>query len=304
MCKDCGCAKPGPTRIDGRPADEVTSPIVDAALAAGGHAHVHRHGDGPEHSHEHDHEHGHSHEHGHHHHEHDHAHPHTHEHEHHHGEHQQLEVHQSILSVNDRMAERNRGYFKALGLLVLNVVSSPGSGKTTFIQKTVAALGKRLPTGVIVGDLETDNDAQRLRAAGATAVQITTGTLCHLEAGMVARAVGALDAKSLGLLVIENVGNLVCPSSFDLGEDLRVVLLSVTEGEDKPLKYPPIFNSANAVIITKCDLAAAVEFNRDQALANIRRVSPAAKIFEISSKTGAGLEAWCEYLLQQKAAVK
>ena len=189
-------------------------------------------------------------------------------------------------------------------MLVLNVLSSPGSGKTTFIQKTATGLASRLRSAVIVGDLETDNDAARLRSAGATAVQITTGTLCHLEAGMVAKAAGTLDLKALDLLIIENVGNLVCPASFDLGEDLRVVLLSVTEGEDKPLKYPPMFHSAAVVIINKMDLAAAVEFKRDLAVANIRRVSPRAQILEVSAKTGAGMEQWFEFLVAQRAKVR
>ncbi|MEI7732934.1 MAG: hydrogenase nickel incorporation protein HypB [Verrucomicrobiota bacterium] len=306
MCKDCGCGQPGPTKIDGKPAEEVKSPIAEELS----HAHFHHHGDGIVHSHPHVHAPGHEQEHEHvhehhahehlHSHEQDHDHPHDHEHPHTHPH--TVDVRQSVLSANDRMAERNRGYFQALGLLVLNVVSSPGSGKTTFIQKTVLGLGDRLRSAVIVGDLETDNDANRLRAAGATAVQITTGTLCHLEAGMVARAVGTLDVKSLGLLIIENVGNLVCPASFDLGESLRVVLLSVTEGEDKPLKYPPIFHAADVVIVTKLDLSDAVEFNRELALKNLHHASPKARIFEVSAKTGAGMQEWCDFLLQRKNA--
>jgi hydrogenase nickel incorporation protein HypB len=209
-------------------------------------------------------------------------------------------MNQPILAANDRVAERNRGYFKALGVLVMNVVSSPGSGKTTLIQQTVTRLGAKLRTGVIVGDLETDNDARRLREAGARAVQITTGTLCHLEAGMIARALTSLDLRSMDLLIIENVGNLVCPASFDLGEEMRVVLLSVTEGEDKPLKYPPIFSTADAVIVSKVDLAEAVGVQMDSLRANIRRASPRAKIFELSAKTGAGIDEWCEYLGQRK----
>lgn len=328
MCLDCGCSQPGPTRIDGRAAEEIKSPLLpQPGVAAGVHAHFHRHGDGPEHAHphahgagqEHIHDHDHppaqtaAHQHPHvhadgttHTHGHDHphdpaqAHEHSHEHGHEHPHAHSVAVNQPILSLNDRLAERNRGYFRAHGLLVLNVLSSPGSGKTTFIQKTITGLASRLRSAVIVGDLETDNDAVRLRAAGATAIQISTGTLCHLEADMVAKAAATLDLKALDLLIIENVGNLVCPSAFDLGEDLRVVLLSVTEGEDKPLKYPPMFHSAHAVIITKTDLAAAVEFQRDAAVANIRRVSPAARIFEVSAKTGAGMEAWFEFLRSQR----
>lgn len=300
MCQDCGCSKPGPARIDGRPAESVPS-----ALDPAPHAHTHAHEGGAEHSHPHAHGHEHGHEHPHaHDHDHGHEHPHPHEHPHEpghsHPHAQTLDVRASIFSQNDRLAERNRGFFRAHRLLTLNVLSSPGSGKTTFIQKTVTGLAPRLRSAVIVGDLETDNDAARLRAAGATAVQITTGTLCHLEAGMVAKAAGTLDLKSLDLLIIENVGNLVCPASFDLGEDLRVVLLSATEGEDKPLKYPPMFQAADVVIVNKIDLSAAVEFRREAALANIRQVSPRARIFEVSAKTGAGMDAWFEFLLERK----
>jgi hydrogenase nickel incorporation protein HypB len=215
-----------------------------------------------------------------------------------------LEVRRAILDKNDRLAERNRGFFRARGLLVLNVLSSPGSGKTTFIRETVRALKGRLKTGVIVGDLATDNDARRLRETGAPVVQINTGTVCHLEAEMVARAVGQLDLNGLGLLVIENVGNLVCPASYDLGEDLRVILLSVTEGEDKPLKYPPMFQSAGATVVSKMDLAEPCGYDRDAALKNLRSLAPAAPVFELSAKTGQGMEAWCEFLIKQHQAVK
>jgi hydrogenase nickel incorporation protein HypB len=215
-----------------------------------------------------------------------------------------LEVRQAILEKNDRLAERNRGFFHARGLLVLNVLSSPGSGKTTFIRETIRKLGSRLKTGVIVGDLATDNDARRLREAAAPVVQITTGTVCHLEAEMVANALKQLDLSGLRLLVIENVGNLVCPASYDLGEDLRVVLLSVTEGEDKPLKYPPMFQSAGAMVVSKIDLAQACDYDRQAALANLRRLAPQAPVFETSAKTGQGMDAWCEFLLQQHHALK
>jgi hydrogenase nickel incorporation protein HypB len=210
-----------------------------------------------------------------------------------------VSVNQAVLAKNDRLAERNRGYFKAKGLLVLNVVSAPGSGKTTLIQKTVTALGSRLRTGVIVGDLATENDAQRLRSAGVPVVQITTGTVCHLEAEMVARAMTQLNLGALDLLIIENVGNLVCPAVYDLGEDLRVVLLSSTEGEDKPLKYPPMFHSADVAILTKSDLATAAGFDRKVALANLHRISHHATVFELSARTGEGMEAWCDFLVQR-----
>ena len=270
MCQECGCGLPG------------EKPVGISA----------HHQD-----HDHDHDHGHSHGHGHHH-----DHPHSHGDA--TGQHRVLEVRQAILEKNDRLAERNRGFFHARGLLVLNVLSSPGSGKTTFIRETIRLLGKRLKTGVIVGDLATDNDAECLRKSGAPVVQITTGTVCHLEAEMVANALKQLDLKGLDLLIIENVGNLVCPASYDLGEDLRVVLLSVTEGEDKPLKYPPMFQSAGAAVVSKMDLATACDYNREAALANLKRLAPNAPVFELSAKTGQGMDAWCEFLTQQHQAIK
>lgn len=287
MCEECGCGLPGSTRIDGKPAAEITSSLIGRGPSgAHGHEHVH------EHTHdEYGHEHTHTHEH-----QHDHDHPHVHDHEHQHPHRQTIELHQSVFAANDRLAERNRGFFSALGLLVLNVLSSPGSGKTTFVQKTIEKLGQPDRMGVIVGDLETDNDARRLRTSGANVVQITTGTLCHLDAEMVARAMGNLNARELDMLFIENVGNLVCPSSFDLGEGVRVAILSVTEGEDKPLKYPPLFHSADVVIISKTDLAAAAEFDRETALLNITRVNPRARVFEVSAKKDKGMDAWCDYL--------
>jgi len=178
------------------------------------------------------------------------------------------------------------------------------SGKTTFIRETAAQLGARLRVGVIVGDLATDNDAVRLRTTGIPVVQITTGTVCHLDADMVAKAAAQLDLDSLDVLVIENVGNLVCPADYDLGEDLRVVLLSTTEGEDKPLKYPPMFHSANVTVITKTDLATAAGFDRNQALLNLHRISHHAQIFELSAKTGEGMKPWLDYLVKQRDAVK
>ena len=270
MCQECGCGLPG------------ENPVGISA-----------------HHHDHDHSHGHDHPH-----DHDHPHSHTHSHGDAPGQHRVLEVRQAILEKNDRLAERNRGFFHARGLLVLNVLSSPGSGKTTFIRETIRSLGKRLKTGVIVGDLATDNDAERLRKSGAPVVQITTGTVCHLEAEMVANALKQLDLKGLDLLIIENVGNLVCPASYDLGEDLRVVLLSVTEGEDKPLKYPPMFQSAGAAVVSKTDLATACDYNREAALANLRRLAPNAPVFELSAKTGQGMDVWCDFLVQQHQKLK
>ena len=207
-----------------------------------------------------------------------------------------ISINQGILSKNDRLAEQNRNYFKSEGLLVINLLSSPGSGKTALIERMLQDCGNSVNIGVIVGDLATDNDARRLQSKGAPTIQITTGNACHLEADMVAQAVNKLDVNNLNLLIVENVGNLVCPAAYDLGEDLRVVLLSVTEGEDKPLKYPTMFKSAQAVIINKIDLAEAVEFERDKAIANIQKIAPQAQIFEISAKTGQGMKNLLTYV--------
>ena len=231
-----------------------------------------------------------------HHHDHDHHHDHAHEHEHDH-DHAALDLgRQSLLSMNDQLAAGNRRLFKEHGVTVVNIVSSPGSGKTALLEKTIRALAGEMRVAAIVGDLATENDADRLRSAGAPAVQITTGSACHLDAHMIHHALDTIHVDELDLLLIENVGNLVCPASFDLGEDLFAVLLSTTEGEDKPLKYPVIFLKADTVIVNKIDLAAAVEFKRDTALSNIDRAAPKAKVFETSARTGAGVEPWVDFL--------
>lgn len=210
-----------------------------------------------------------------------------------------MDVHVPVLDANDRLAERNRGFFAAKNLLVINVFSSPGSGKTSLLQKTAEMLRGRVRIGVIVGDLATDNDAERLSRADIPVVQITTGTMCHLDARMIAEAMKKMPLDDLDVLIIENVGNLVCPASYDLGEGVRVVLLSVTEGEDKPLKYPPMFHSADVTLVTKSDLADAVDFNRDAALAALNKVAHHAHVIEVSSKTGEGMEAWCEEIVER-----
>lgn len=215
-----------------------------------------------------------------------------------------IEINRGILSKNDRLAKQNHDLFNSKGLLVINLLSSPGSGKTALIERlqieqTQDKDGNLLNMGVIVGDLATDNDAQRLQHRGIPSVQIITGNACHLEAEMVAQAAHKLDLDYLNLLIIENVGNLVCPAAYDLGEDLRIVLLSVTEGEDKPLKYPTMFKSAQIVIINKIDLAKAVEFDRAKAIANIQKIVPQAQIFEVSAKIGQGIESLLTYLLDQ-----
>ena len=203
-----------------------------------------------------------------------------------------VEVREGILKKNDQRARELRDEFRRQGVYVVSLVSSPGAGKTALLEKTLLALKDVRHVAALVGDLATDNDARRLGQTGVPVRQITTGTLCHLEAQMVADALEGWDLESLDVLFLENVGNLVCPSSYDLGEDLRVVLLSVTEGEDKPLKYPTIFNSADLAVITKMDLAEAVGFRRDEAHHNIREVRPGLEILETSARTGQGMEAW------------
>lgn len=194
-----------------------------------------------------------------------------------------------------------RGRFRGAGVLVLNLVSSPGTGKTTFLRSTLDRLrtsGARVAT--LVGDLETDNDARKLAESGAPVRQIMTHGCCHLEADMISRNLEGWDLAQLDFLFIENVGNLVCPASYDLGEDIRVALLSVTEGEDKPLKYPTIFNSADLAVVTKMDLAEPCDFDRELAHRNIREVRPNIRIFEVSAKNGAGMPEWMEYLRHER----
>ena len=189
-----------------------------------------------------------------------------------------------------------RERFHEAGVFVVSLVSSPGSGKTMFLEKILTLMKKDYNVAALVGDLATENDAVRLARSQAPVKQITTGTLCHLEAAMVETAVEGWKLDDLDFLFIENVGNLVCPSSYDLGEDLRIVLISVTEGEDKPLKYPTIFNSADVAVITKMDLAQAVEFDKEAANLNIQAVRPGMQIFHVSGKTGKGLKEFVEFL--------
>jgi hydrogenase nickel incorporation protein HypB len=207
-----------------------------------------------------------------------------------------IDVRIPLLEKNDILAERNRGYFLGRGLVALNLVSSPGSGKTTLLERTLDEFGVHTRCAVLVGDLETENDGKRLRRPHASVAQITTGTTCHLDAAMIARGVESIDLTGTKILFIENVGNLVCPASFDLGEQLRVVLLSTTEGEDKPLKYPPIFKSAHVVLLTKTDVAAALGFDCALAVENIRRVAPQARIIQLSARSGEGFAEWLALL--------
>jgi len=214
-----------------------------------------------------------------------------------------VELRRGILKKNDELAAGLRHQFTSADVLVLNLVSSPGTGKTAFLERTLRELRARgAQAAALVGDLETDNDARRLAASGAPVRQINTHGICHLDAEMITRHLEGWEGVSLerlNYLFIENVGNLVCPSSYDLGERIRVVLLSVTEGEDKPLKYPGLFNSADAAVITKIDIAGPCGFDRELALHNINEIRPGIRIFETSAKTGAGMGDWLDYLEEQ-----
>jgi len=201
-----------------------------------------------------------------------------------------VEVREKILKQNDVLARTLREQFHEAGVFVVSLVSSPGSGKTAFLERVLTRLGTEHRVAALVGDLATENDAARLARSGAIVKQITTGTLCHLEAAMVGGAVEGWNLDDLDFLFIENVGNLVCPASYDLGENLRCVIMSVTEGEDKPLKYPTIFNSADVALITKMDLADAVEFDRDSAERSVQSVRPGMQSFHVSAKTSAGMQ--------------
>jgi hydrogenase nickel incorporation protein HypB len=207
-----------------------------------------------------------------------------------------VEVRRKVLKENDLRARRLRQDFRQAGVCVISLVSSPGSGKTTLLEKVLTHLQAQSRVAALVGDLATENDAARLARSGALVKQITTGTVCHLDAAMVESALHDWNLKQLDFLFLENVGNLVCPSSYDLGEDNRLVLISTTEGEDKPLKYPTIFNTADVAVITKYDLAQAVDFDREKMRANIQSVRPGMPMFEVSARTGLGMEELIEFL--------
>lgn len=268
----------------------------------------HRHDDGTVHSHDHDHEH--------------HEHTHTHadgslHHDHDHdealaeliGDHsgyqtgrERIEILEDIYAENDRLAADNRAAFDAAGVRAVNLMSSPGSGKTTLLQRTLAELQGRVRVGVIEGDIETPIDAERLGGLGAQISLLNTGNgfggECHLDAPMIARALRGLDLAELDLVLIENVGNLVCPAEFEVGEHVKTMVYSITEGEDKPLKYPVMFRSVEAVCINKMDLAPYLDFDMDLFRSNLTAVNPVARVFELSAKTGDGVDAWIEWLTE------
>jgi hydrogenase nickel incorporation protein HypB len=207
-----------------------------------------------------------------------------------------VKIERDILAKNNGYADQNRRYFSGHGIFALNLVSSPGSGKTTLLVKTIAALNGAPPLAVIEGDQQTDNDAARIRAAGAPALQINTGKGCHLDAHMVGQAMQQLGLQDDSLLLIENVGNLVCPASFDLGEAHKVVIFSVTEGEDKPLKYPDMFRAAGLMLLSKCDLLPHLDFDAGLAVKNARRINPDIRVIRISASNGEGMAEWLEWI--------
>jgi len=254
------------------------------------HAKIVKPGEHHEHSHHHDGEHSH--------HQHEHHHHHEGEHPHPHGEQilREIKVEQDVLSKNNLLAERNRGYFEALGIFALNMLSSPGSGKTSIIERSISEIGDKVDFFVVEGDQQTSNDALRIEKAGAPAIQINTGNGCHLDANLVNMAVKELDPAKNSLLIIENVGNLICPTLFDLGEQKRVVIFSVTEGDDKPEKYPGIFHSSDICIINKIDLLPYVDFDVEKAKSICKRLNPEMVFFELSAKTGEGMEEWYQCL--------
>ena len=282
MCDTCGCGNSEDIKI-GRPGEENEY-----------------HG---EHNHHHDHDHEHRHEHEHEH-EHDydghlHSHPHSHEHHHHGHDHEHKKVvnlNMDILGENNRLAERNRGYFEAMGILCLNMVSSPGSGKTSILEKTIHDLIATRKIFVIEGDQQTSRDAERIERSGAPAIQINTGSGCHLDAKMIHQALKKLEVEEKSILFIENVGNLVCPALFDLGEEKRVVVISVTEGEDKPLKYPYMFQTSNLCIINKTDLLPYVDFNVETAMSYARQLNPDLEFILMSARSGEGISQWYDWI--------
>ena len=215
-----------------------------------------------------------------------------------------VSIERNILSKNDAYARQNRDYFRAHGIFALNLVSSPGSGKTSLLVRSIAALNRAVPLAVIEGDQQTDNDAARIRATGASALQINTGRGCHLDAYMVGQAADRMALEDDSLLLIENVGNLVCPAGFDLGEAHKVAILSVTEGEDKPLKYPDMFRASDLMLLNKCDLLPYLDFDADLAVQNARRVNPDIRVIRISAVSGAGMDEWLAWITEGCAAAR
>ena len=288
MCETCGCSESGELKIHDR-------------------QHDHDHDHHNNHNHDHDHDHGHIHDHHHTHesnhghgHTHDHDHGHSHTHDHDHPNQKVINLNMDILSENNKLAQLNRRFFEGRKVLCLNLVSSPGSGKTTILEKTIKAMIKKNKIAVIEGDQQTLLDAERIEKSGAPAIQINTGSGCHLDARMVELALKKLDVEFGSMLFIENVGNLVCPALFDLGEFKRVVVISVTEGDDKPLKYPYMFQSSHLCLINKSDLLPYVDFDTEKAIKYAHSLNPNLEFILVSAKTGEGMEKWYDWLGKQK----
>lgn len=260
MCDTCGCGQPG----------EKATIRLPGEKAVNVHDHPHSH----DHTHPHSHPHSHSHEHG----------------------SAELPVGEDILGKNNLMAERNRGYFEAKAITAFNLVSSPGSGKTTLLEQTIARLKDRKPFCIIEGDQQSMLDAERIDRTGVPVVQVNTGSACHLDALMIREAMKKLDIQEGAFLMIENVGNLICPSLFDLGEHYRVVIVSVTEGDDKPLKYPDMFRTSHVCIINKVDMMPHLDSDPERIRESALRVNPDLKFFMLSARTGEGMEGWIEWL--------
>lgn len=283
MCGTCGCSDGTTAKIVNLETGEE-SPLVSETRGD----HHHDHG----HDHHHDHHHNHGHGHGH-----NHAHDHAHLHAGRHGT--TVPIEQAILHKNDELAARNRAWFAGREVLALNLVSSPGAGKTTLLERTIVDLKDSLAISVIEGDQQTVNDAERIRACGVASVQINTGTGCHLEADMVMRGVRELRPAPGSVVMIENVGNLVCPALFDLGESARVAILSVTEGDDKPAKYPHMFQGSDLIVVNKIDLLPYVDFDVERAIEQARALNPEVETIRLSAKTGEGLESWYDWIARQ-----
>jgi hydrogenase nickel incorporation protein HypB len=209
----------------------------------------------------------------------------------------EIDVNRPILDANQRLAQANRERFKAAGVKVLNLISSPGAGKTSLLEQTLRRLAGKLRVAVIEGDVQTDEDARRVAACGVKAVQIETRGGCHLDGAMIAQAISAFDLPELDLLIIENVGNLVCPVEFDLGEDLKVAVLSVAEGDDKPSKYPLLFKEAGVLVVNKIDLLPFIDCDLERIHATCRRLNPGQRVFDLSCRSGQGLDAWTDWLV-------
>ncbi len=278
MCVTCGCNSDD---------NEVRIQKVNGNSVQHSHAHYHGH-EHHEHSHSHEHGHDHNHSHEHHHHDDDHNHnPHS---------FKEIDLEREILHKNDLLAERNRGYFDAKNIFAINLVSSPGSGKTSLLERTIADLKNEISFNVIEGDQQTTNDADRIAALNVPVIQINTGKGCHLDSEMISKAVKELAPKDGSLMMIENVGNLVCPSMFDLGENSRVVIISITEGEDKPIKYPDMFYGSQVCIINKIDLLPYLKFDIEKLKDYAKKVNPNLVFFEVSAYTGQGMDAWYQFL--------